>query len=131
MFIDVNKMSWTFSHAEEYGWGNDDFYSKEEAIVAGIDYAKECNYEYIYVGEIFNITLELRTYAETVIEDIAYQLDNECGDIDAGTSFINSISSENEARLQELLNITFNQWVNECNITCPVDVVNNIERIEV
>ena len=122
-------MIWTFSHADEYGWDNDEFDTKEEAIVAGIDYAKECNYEYIYVGEIFNITLELRTYAETVIEDIAYQLDNECGDIDAGTSFINSISSENEARLQELLDDAFNEWLKECNITCPVHTIDNIERI--
>ena len=124
-------MSWTFSYAEEYGWVNDDFYSKEEAIKAGIDYAKECNYDYIYVGEIFNINLELRTYAETVIEDIAYQLDNECGDIDAGTSFINSISNENEARLQELLDDAFNEWLKECNITCPVHSIDNIERIEI
>ena len=124
-------MIWTFSHAEEYGWDNDEFDTKEEAIVAGIDCAKECNYEYIYVGEIFNITLELRTYAETVIEDIAYQLDNECGDIDAGTSFINSISNENEARLQELLDDAFNEWLKECNITCPVHTIDNIERIEV
>ena len=123
-------MSWTFSLAEEYGWVNDDFYSKEEAIKAGIDYAKECNYDYIYVGEIFNINLELRTYAETVIEDIAYQLDNECGDIDAGTSFINSISNENEARLQELLDDAFNEWLKECNITCPVHTIDNIERID-
>ena len=123
-------MSWTFSPAKEYGWVNDDFYSKEEAIKAGIDYAKECNYDYIYVGEIFNINLELRTYAETVIEDIAYQLDNECGDIDAGTSFINSISNENEARLQELLDDAFNEWLKECNITCPVHTIDNIERID-
>ena len=124
-------MSWTFSHAEEYGWVNDEFDTKEEAIVAGIDYNKECNYDYIYVGEIFNINLELRTYAETVIEDIAYQLDNECGDIDAGNSFINSISSENEARLQELLDDAFNEWLKECNITCPVHTIDNIERIEI
>ena len=124
-------MSWTFSHVEEYDWDNDEFDTKEEAIVAGIDYNKECNYDYIYVGEIFNINLELRTYAETVIEDIAYQLDNECGDIDAGNSFINSISSENEARLQELLDDAFNEWLKECNITCPVHTIDNIERIEI
>ena len=124
-------MSWTFSHAEEYGWDNDEFDTKEEAIKAGIDYAKEYDYEHIYVGEIFNITFELRTYAETVIEDIAYQLDNECGDIDAGNSFINSISSENEARLQELLDDAFNEWLKECNITCPIHTIDNIERIDV
>ena len=104
---------------------------KEKCVKAGIDYAKEYNYEYIYVGELFDITLELRTYAETVIEDIAYQLDNECGDIDAGTSFINSISSENEARLQELLDDAFNEWLKECDITCPVHSIDNIERIEI
>ena len=124
-------MSWTFSHAEEYGWDNDDFYTKEEAIKAGIEYAKEYNYDYIYVGEIFNITLELRTYAETVIEDIAYQLDNELGDIDAGNSFMNNISNENETRLQELLDDAFNEWLKECNITCPVHSIDNIERIEI
>ena len=123
-------MSWSFSHAEEYGWDNDEFDTREEAIVAGIEYAKEYNYDYIYIGEWFNFTLELRTYAEDVIEDISYYLDNEFGDIDAGTSFVSNISAENEARLQELLDNAFNQWVNECNITCPVDVVDNIERIE-
>ena len=124
-------MSWTFSHAEEYGWDNDDFYTKEEAVKAGIDYAKEYNYDYVYVGEIFNITLELCTYAEDVIEDISNYLDNEFGDIDAGSNFMNNISNENEARLQELLNNAFNQWVNECNITCPVHSIDNIERIEI
>ena len=38
-------MSWTFSHAEEYGWVNDDFYSKEEAIKglndAGLPYTED------------------------------------------------------------------------------------------
>ena len=43
---------------------------------------------------------------------------------------MNGISSENETRLQELLDKAFNQWVEECDITCPIDVVNNIERIE-
>ena len=124
-------MSWTFSHVEEYDWDNDDFYTKEEAIKAGIDYAKEYNYDYIYVGEISNINLELRTYAETVIEDIANHLDNELGDIDAGNYFINSISNENETRLQELLDDAFNEWLKECNITCPVHSIDNIERIEI
>ena len=124
-------MSWTFSRAEEYGWNNAEFDTKEEAIEAGIKYFKEYNYDYIYVGEWVNITLELRTYAETVVEDIAYQLDNECGDIDAGTSFINSISSEDEARLQELLDDAFNEWLKECNITCPIHSIDNIERIDV
>lgn len=124
-------MSWSFSHAEEYGWDNDEFDTKEEAIEAGIRYFKEYNYDYIYIGEWFNFTLELCTHAEDVIEDIACYLDNEFGDIDAGTSFINSISSENEARLQELLDDAFNKWVEECNITCPVHSIDNIERIDV
>ena len=123
-------MSWSFSHAEEYGWDNDEFDTREEAIEAGVEYAKEYNYDYIYIGEWFNVTLELCTYAEDVIEDISNYLDDEFGEIDAGFKFMNGISSENEARLQELLNNAFNQWVNECNITCPVDVVDNIERIE-
>jgi len=122
-------MSWSFSHAEEYGWDNDEFDTKEEAIVAGVEYAKEYYHDCIYIGELSNITLELCTYAEDVIEDIACYLDNEFGDIDAGTSFVSNISAENEARLQELLDNAFNQWVNECNITCPVNVVDNIERI--
>ena len=123
-------MSWSFSHAEEYGWDNDEFDTREEAIQAGIDYADEYNYDYIYIGEWFNFTLELCTYAEDVIVDISIFLDNEFGDIDAGFKFMNGISSENEARLQELLNDAFNKWVEECNITCPVNVVDNIERIE-
>ena len=121
-------MSWTFSHAEEYGWDNDEFDTKEEAIVAGIKYFKECNYEYIYVGEIFNITLELHTDAEDVIGDIAYYLDDKYGDIDAGSIFLNSVNRKNEARLDELFNDAFNQWVNECNITYPF--IDNIERIK-
>ena len=124
-------MSWTFSYVEEYDWDNDEFDTKEEAIKAGIEYAKEYNYDYIYVGEIFNITLELCTYAEDVIEDISNYLDNEFGDIDAGFKFMNGISSENEARLQELLDDAFNEWLKECNITCPVHSIDNIERIEI
>lgn len=124
-------MSWTFSYVEEYDWDNDEFDTKEEAIKAGIEYAKEYNYDYIYVGEIFNITLELRTYAEDVIEDISNYLDNEFGDIDAGFKFMNGISNENEARLQALLDDAFNEWLKECNITCPVHSIDNIERIEI
>ena len=33
-------MSWSFSRAEEYGWDNDEFDTKEEAIEAGVEYAK-------------------------------------------------------------------------------------------
>ena len=124
-------MSWTFSYVEEYDWDNDEFDTKEEAIKAGIEYAKEYNYDYIYVGEIFNITLELCTYAEDVIEDISNYLDNEFGDIDAGFKFMNGISNENEARLQALLDDAFNEWLKECNITCPVHSIDNIERIEI
>ena len=59
-------MSWTFSHAEEYGWVNDEFDTREEAIKAGIKYFKECNYEYIYVGDIVELTYDGKIFVRNL-----------------------------------------------------------------
>jgi len=123
-------MNWTFNDKEDGIWGNDDFSTKEEAIAAGIEYAKEENWSELYVGQMLEIPVESPIDADDVIEKTAENIDdNYGGDYEPGEKFLNNIQCGDSDQLQKLLDEAFDKWVKERNIKCGAFTIEKVERI--
>ncbi|SMC63854.1 DUF2188 domain-containing protein [Sporomusa malonica] len=126
----MNNGDWTFNNHEDGNWCNDHFSTKEEAIAAGIEYAKDERWERLYVGQVQEIPVDSPIDADSVIEKAAEKIDDDYGgDHDTGDRFMNSLECGDSERLQELLDEAFYKWVAEREIKCPCLTIEKCERV--
>ena len=122
---------WTFNSQEGEIWPHDLFETREEALAAGMKYAKEERLSELFIGEAVDTPIDFTFNADDVIEKVAeYIDDNYGGDWDPGQTFSSSISKEDEESLENLLNDAFEKWIEEREIKSHTFLVQNIERIE-
>lgn len=127
----MNNGDWTFNNRNEDSWSNEHFNTKEEAVKAGIEYAKEEGWTNLYVGQVQEIPVSSPIDADDIIEKVAEKIDeNYGGDFDPGERFLNNLECGDGDRLQALLDEAFGKWVDERNIKCPCFTIENIERID-
>lgn len=121
---------WTFNNHEDDLWPHDHFSTKEEAVNAGITYAKEESWSNLYVGQVKEIPVVSPIDADDIVEKAAEKIDdNHGGYYEPGELFYNSIGRGDSERLQELLDEAFSQWVKERNIKCPCFTIEKCERV--
>ena len=108
-------------------WSGDSCTTKEEAIAAAPE-----EWGTLYVGQLEKIEIESPIFADEVINAIGCDLDNNHGNeySDYADDFVDSVSADDEERLQELLDESFYKWVEERNIKAPCFNVINVEQIK-
>lgn len=126
----MNNGDWTFNNREDNLWTHDNFGTKEEAVSAGIEYAKEKSWSNLYVGQVQEIPVVSPIDADDIIEKAAEKIDdNYGGDYDLGDRFISGIGCCDSERLQELLDEAFCKWVEERNIKCNCFTIEKCEQV--
>jgi hypothetical protein len=103
---------WCYSTDEEIFNSDDYFHTKEEAIVAGEEYAKGCEYEQYYVGQITSIVPKIDTTG--LLERIGEDIYEDCGEV--AENYLCDVTKEQEKELDEWLNSVFITWLYKHNL---------------
>lgn len=128
----MNNGDWTFNDQEDGNWSNDQFDTKEEAIVAGIEYAQEEQWSNLYVGMVQEIPVISPIDADNIIERTAEKIDEDYGgDYEPGDRFDDSLQCGDSDHLQKLLDEAFYKWVEDRNIKCPCFTIESVEQCTV
>lgn len=124
----VSTGNWSASQDEEL-WNHDEVSTREDAIQFG---KEEWLGESFLIGEIYSVDFteedcESLDLAERVVEQLSYLLSDEVGEAEEHWS--NTITLEDEAKLNKMLAKTIMDWI-QSNIGQPnVFKVDNIEVI--
>lgn len=123
---------WTYNDQESDIWSFDHYDTKEEAIAAGEEEAKELGWLFeFFVGEVVETPIDYKVDASDVIDKAAEHIDdNYGGDWDPGETFVSMIKDEDTECLDKLLNDAFAKWIEERGIKSHTFLIKNTERIE-
>ena len=123
----MTEDNWVYYRSEYSAFYGAGYKTKEEAIAAAPE-----EWGTLYVGHLEKIKLESPIFADEVINAVGRDIDNNHGNeySDYANDFVNSVSTDDEARLQELLDEAFYKWVEDRNIKAPCFNVINVEQIK-
>ena len=103
---------WVYSMDEEVFSNSDYFDTKEEAIEAGEEYAKDCGYSQYYVGQCKEFIP--RVDAEDLIERMQEQAYEEVGEVTE--DWLEDATSEAINELAEELHMLFQKWMKKYSL---------------
>jgi len=122
---------WTYNEHEDDTWYYGFYESREEAIAAGREEAKEFGWGKLFVGEVAEIPIGYSIDADDVIDRIAEHIEsNHGGDWDADEVFLENVTDEDSKYLQKFLDDALEKWINERNISSRVFNLESVECIE-
>lgn len=121
---------WTFNNTYDGNWSNDKFETKEEAIAGGLAYAKEDEWNSLFVGQVEENTVPNPIDSDDLLVRASEMLDEDGGsEFDFGDCFVNHITDEQEDDLQSMLEETYYKWVEKHNIKTHSWTINHTEEI--
>ena len=114
---------WTFEILDCDIWGNELFETKKKAIEEGIKLAKELDKNGFFLGYTEKPVINIS--ADNILETIEMELFDDTGKVAEG--WYQEILEEEKDKLEDMLNETFQKWMDETdnNINCYKDT--NIE----
>ena len=114
---------WTFEILDCDIWGNELFETKKKAIEEGIKLAKELDKNGFFLGYTEKPVINISVY--NILETIEMELFDDTGKVAEG--WYQEILEEEKDKLEDMLNETFQKWMDETdnNINCYKDT--NIE----
>lgn len=124
---------WVFNDSEYGLWNKgEEFETREEVIKYGTEYAKENQWESVFIGQIKEIPVKSQICAEEVINDTAEYIDDnyDSCDLEFGQKFIDGISTEDSDCLQKLLDTAFYEWVKVRGIATNSYQIGKVEEIK-
>ena len=122
---------WTFNKTNDDVWRHDDFDTKEEAIQAGMTYAREKDWDSLFIGELKEIPVKSPMDADDAITRVAEIIDDKYGgDFEPGDVFLGNLKTGDYDRLQGLLDEAFEKWVKEREIRCHAFTIKKVECVD-
>ena len=118
---------WTFELFDCDIWGNELFETKEKAIEEGIKLAKELDKNGFFLGYTEKPVINISAYE--IIEDIDIQLHEEIGIV--SERWYQGIEEKHTDKLRDMLNETFQKWMDETDNNINCYKVTNIEYNEI
>lgn len=127
-----NEGKWMFYKDYDGNWsnGDSDYYdTKEEAITQGFDTYPREDYDKFYVGQVESANTSIKIYADNILEQVADHVYDDVGEV--AEDYLNYVKQEDKNILEELLNRTLINWMNEYGYNPSFFKIVNTERIEI
>jgi hypothetical protein len=119
---------WCIALHDDEHFGSDSYKTKEEAIAAGIEQAKEEGLECFWVGLATLATLPTIS-ASDLLENLGESMYDDYGE--CSEDYLAHVEEKHEEELEEQLNAVFQAWSEKYDYTPEFWSVGSIERIEV
>lgn len=107
-------MAWSYNEVNNEDWNKGIFDTREEALKEGLEYAKECGWNELVIGELEELPLPDYIDVEGLLEQLEDQYSCEISEYDG--DLYGDVSKDNLEWLQSQLNDLLEQFHNKAEV---------------